>query len=653
MAMEENYKGLLLEFCAKNKKPQPKFEILGVSGPPHDPVFTCQVFMDGQMIGEAEGKSKRSAENQAAKKALQVVENQNHNYIALLHKYSQKKKQDISFVPVSQTGPSHNPEFTYRVIFGNKQFTPSSAKSSVKKAKLEAAYLALQEIKREAPDDLPDLPEVFMDCSASENSSLSGSAGGDISGNKSVSENGFSDSASATSECKHEYFALLNQFCQKHNWTIGFVASGPDNFQQYSCSAKIGTRTFPQSSMKTTKKSAKKEAAFLALKVLKTEHPNDIPDLPNLFTDDSVAGQPPVSSLISKFCFQPSSESGLHSSATPNSEPTPNASGLTPCNVPSQNLNNGPKQPITIDSGEGSLQPSSAISGHPSRTQSALAEFDSITKLDKGAYGQVVKARKKIDDRFYAVKKVQVRDDKVQHEVKVLASLEHQHIVRYYNAWLAQDDFPDSSESSSSSSDYSKKEYLYIQMELCEKGSLKSWIKKRNDQNKVNKVESLDIFQQIIEGVRYIHLQKLIHRDLKPANILFTKDMIVKIGDFGLVTRMTGEEETKAIERTRKTGTPTYMAPEQKSKQYENEVDIFPLGLILFELLWIYHSDHERGKHWDDIRKCIFPSQFEEQHPIEKHEIIKMLSFDPKKRPSAEDLSRSFEKMKTFDSQTL
>ncbi|XP_073413687.1 interferon-induced, double-stranded RNA-activated protein kinase-like isoform X1 [Dendrobates tinctorius] len=652
MAMEENYKGSLMELCAKNKKPTPRFQIIEESGPPHDRVFVCQVSIDGQMVGEAEGKTKKLAENQAAKKALQAVGNKNpKNYIALLHKYSQKKKQAFNFDRVSHAGPSHNPEFIYRVIFGDRQFTPSSAKSSIKQAENEAAYLALQEIKREAPDDLPDLSEVFVDCSGSENSSFSGSAGGDINGNKSLSENGFSDSTSTSSE--NTYFAILNHFCQKRNWIFGFLNTGQSS--QFSCSAQIGNKIYPQSSMKTTKKLAKKEAAFLALKELKNEYPLDIPDLPDIFTDNSVTGQPPVSSLISKFCIQPSSESGLHSSATPNSESTPNSSGLTPSNVPSQNVNNGPKQPTTTDSGEGSLQPSSPINGHINRTQSALAEFDNITKLDKGAYGQVVKARKIIADKFYAIKIVQVRDDKVQQEVKVLAQLEHQHIVRYFNAWLGQDDFLDSSESSSSSSDCSRKEWLclYIQMELCEKGSLKSWIKNRNELKVVNKTESLAIFHQIIEGVRYIHLQKLIHRDLKPANILFTKDMIVKIGDFGLVTRMTGEEETKALERTRRTGTPTYMAPEQKSNKYENEVDIFPLGLILFELLWIFYSDHEKAKLWENIKNCGFPSKFEEQNPVEKHEIVKMLSQDPKKRPSAEDLSKSFQRLKTFDSQTL
>ncbi|XP_018419072.1 PREDICTED: interferon-induced, double-stranded RNA-activated protein kinase-like [Nanorana parkeri] len=134
-------------------------------------------------------------------------------------------------------------------------------------------------------------------------------------------------------------------------------------------------------------------------------------------------------------------------------------------------------------------------------------------------------------------------------------------------------------------------------MELCENGSLKKWIKNRNYvSSTVDKNQSLQIFKQIIEAVKYMHSQQLIHRDLKPANILFTKTMVVKIGDFGLVTQMTREDESKARQRTQGTGTPTYMAPEQKDgSQYENEVDIYALGLILVELLWIFETGSERG----------------------------------------------------------
>ncbi|CAI9598515.1 unnamed protein product, partial [Staurois parvus] len=167
------------------------------------------------------------------------------------------------------------------------------------------------------------------------------------------------------------------------------------------------------------------------------------------------------------------------------------------------------------------------------------------------------------------------------------------------------------------------------------------------------KCESLQFFRQIIEAVKYIHSQKLIHRDLKPANILFNKDMVIKIGDFGLVAQMTGEDESKARERSQGTGTPTYMAPEQKNESvYENEVDIYALGLILVELLWVFGTGHERVDQWKKIRNGDLPMDFSKRYPVEVCEIKRMLLKDPKKRPSAEELHNIFEANDILDSRT-
>lgn len=55
--------------------------------------------------------------------------------------------------------------------------------------------------------------------------------------------------------------------------------------------------------------------------------------------------------------------------------------------------------------------------------------------------------------------------------------------------------------------------YLYIQMQLCRKQSLKDWITQSEPQVRAD--ECLPIFKQIVEGVEYVHLKGLIHRDLK------------------------------------------------------------------------------------------------------------------------------------------
>lgn len=71
---------------------------------------------------------------------------------------------------------------------------------------------------------------------------------------------------------------------------------------------------------------------------------------------------------------------------------------------------------------------------------------------------------------------------------------------------------PDSTQSSAVLLTRGPPMYLYIQMQLCQKESLKEWL--NLNQKRVYK-DMLDIFSQILDAVEYVHLRKLIHRDLK------------------------------------------------------------------------------------------------------------------------------------------
>ncbi|XP_075059783.1 interferon-induced, double-stranded RNA-activated protein kinase-like [Mixophyes fleayi] len=623
---EKNYKGLLINFCLKNAKPSPIFETPAQTGPPHNPVFTCKVFIGDQMVGTAEDGTKKSAENKAAKMALEALENRKivyqPEYVALLNEFCQKKNCLYKFVEVCCNGPAHDLQFICSAKVGERMFPNSRIKKSKKQAKKEAAYLALKGLRIEFPDDILDLPEAFIDESGSESSSMSGSAGS-ISFDRG-NENGFANSTPADSEtCQPNYIALLLHVCQKQKWVCNYLEvqhTGASHIPQFTYRVNIADRNFPESKERSTKKVAKKEAAFLALRELRGELPGIIPELPNDFIDDS----------SSRLSLLPSSGGiGL------NTQPT--ESGLA--------------SSATTDTAQVSSNSSCLSLTQP---ESSLSAFIDITQLDAGAFGKVLKAQKILDEKYYAVKIIHLRDKKYVQEVKALARLEHKNIVRYFNAWWGQDCFSDSSESGGSLSDVSGKfkTCLFIQMELCEEGSLKRWIERRNASRSVDKNTSLEIFRQILEGVKYMHDQQFIHRDLKPANILFTKDFIVKIGDFGLVTQMTGEHETQALQRTQGTGTPPYMAPEQKEDMYENEVDIFALGLILVELLWIFGTGHERATEWKKLRKGELPRQFEEKYPIEEYEIKKILSTDPKKRPSAAELIIAFQANTNINAKT-
>ena len=85
----------------------------------------------------------------------------------------------------------------------------------------------------------------------------------------------------------------------------------------------------------------------------------------------------------------------------------------------------------------------------------------------------------------------------------------------------------------------------------------------------------------LVEGVAYLHDHGIVHRDLKPAN-LFMEEGLVKIGDYGLAKLIApgqGSEHSESI------GTCHYMAPEISSGKYHKPIDVYAIGVILYEML--------------------------------------------------------------------
>ena len=85
----------------------------------------------------------------------------------------------------------------------------------------------------------------------------------------------------------------------------------------------------------------------------------------------------------------------------------------------------------------------------------------------------------------------------------------------------------------------------------------------------------------LVEGVAYLHDHGIVHRDLKPANI-FMEEGTVKIGDYGLAKLITPSHGT---EHTESIGTCHYMAPEIGSGNYHKPIDVYAIGVILYEML--------------------------------------------------------------------
>ncbi|CAG2111787.1 unnamed protein product [Medioppia subpectinata] len=189
--------------------------------------------------------------------------------------------------------------------------------------------------------------------------------------------------------------------------------------------------------------------------------------------------------------------------------------------------------------------------------------------------------------------------------------------------------------------------YLYIQLQLCRKDTLKDWL--RNNPFNRDSNTALDIFKQIVSAVDYVHLSGRMHRDLKPSNIFFSMEGNIKIGDFGSVTATAVDDGThiagasaltqSSSTNTKRVGTELYMSPEQMQYlRYTNKVDIFSMGIILFELLVPFKTEMERRIVLENVRKLIFPIDFIGKHSSECDLLNKLLSPNPDDRPSTVEI---------------
>ena len=100
---------------------------------------------------------------------------------------------------------------------------------------------------------------------------------------------------------------------------------------------------------------------------------------------------------------------------------------------------------------------------------------------------------------------------------------------------------------------------------------------------RLHELEVMCYTSQIINALKYLHQHRIIHRDLKLGNLFLNEKMEIKLGDFGLATKLDFDGEKK---RTI-CGTPNYIAPEvlEGKAGHSYEVDIWSLGVIIYTLI--------------------------------------------------------------------
>lgn len=179
---------------------------------------------------------------------------------------------------------------------------------------------------------------------------------------------------------------------------------------------------------------------------------------------------------------------------------------------------------------------------------------------------------------------------------------------------------------------YQNKKRVYLVMEHAKNGNLFTYVRKMPN---LTEAFLVDLFVQVCQGLQYIHSFKIMHRDIKPENLLIDDKLRVKICDFGWSTAL-----SSTIIRKTFCGTYEYMAPEIfEGGPYDENVDIWSLGILLYELLHGHSPFY--GKGIFDIYKNIVAGniQFKKNINSEAKELIKMiLKKEPNGRASVKKI---------------
>ncbi|KAF7268555.1 hypothetical protein GWI33_018308 [Rhynchophorus ferrugineus] len=178
-------------------------------------------------------------------------------------------------------------------------------------------------------------------------------------------------------------------------------------------------------------------------------------------------------------------------------------------------------------------------------------KYQKVAKIGQGTFGEVFKARDiNNPKKFVAMKKVLMDNEKegfpitALREIRILQLLKHENVVNL--------------------------------IEICRT--------KASAANSLGEIKK--VLQQLLNGLYYIHSNKILHRDMKAANVLITKNGVLKLADFGLARAFSTNKNGQPNRFTNRVVTLWYRPPELLlgERNYGPPVDLWGAGCIMAEM---------------------------------------------------------------------
>ncbi|XP_077449174.1 serine/threonine-protein kinase 36 [Stigmatopora argus] len=193
-----------------------------------------------------------------------------------------------------------------------------------------------------------------------------------------------------------------------------------------------------------------------------------------------------------------------------------------------------------------------------------MNSYHTLELVGEGSFGRVYKGMMKFTGQVVALKFIPKtgRSKKelqsLKKEIDIMSNLQHPNIVKLFDSFETETE-------------------VVVVTEYAE-GQLFQIIE---DDGSLPEFQVCEIACQLVSALYYLHSRRILHRDMKPQNILFDKNGVVKLCDFGFARAMS----ISTMVLTSIKGTPLYMSPELVAeKPYDHTADLWSLGCILYEL---------------------------------------------------------------------